>query len=518
MFYSLFRISESIDNGYNITEDHTLITTKNALEKRSFTSEFEQLVTTDMETTRRFRPLWVFYSVLTAEMFGMNLLLFNIFTILICILTSFFLFKFASNIGFSDLQSILFALITLIGPATEMYIMRIDAEILGMLMLSVSLYFLSKSIFSDKRNNLYKVLFIISILFTATSKESFLITIPAILFLYLWIYGLKNKIGIFESFKKNIFTTVTVSIILLLFTFILVRNVGIDQHAYAGVDSNSFSVSVIIGFLDTIISNNFFFIILIGLFIFFENELQNNKLRSDYIKQHSKNLFFIILFALLVLLPQLALYFKSGFLSGRYYLPYLIGYTFFVIYILKIIFDSKTISKYIKYLYLSSIIAFIVIELISVTIPSLVYHSRKCKASTQMIETIAKDNHKDLLVVLDPAQNYYEFYSLKLILEDLGVKLDYQYDFIYFENKGKLYSNKKLYDKVLQESTSLLGDKLIDSTKDNSRLNNILIFGGLDNKFIEKNGKWFNTNNYRKKKFVSTTKFEFGSWILYTKK
>jgi len=135
-----------------------------------------------------------------------------------------------------------------------------------------------------------------------------------------------------------------------------------------------------------------------------------------------------------------------------------------------------------------------------------------------MIETIAKDNHKDLLVVLDPAQNYYEFYSLKLILEDLGVKLDYQYDFIYFENKGKLYSNKKLYDKVLQESTSLLGDKLIDSTKDNSRLNNILIFGGLDNKFIEKNGKWFNTNNYRKKKFVSTTKFEFGSWILYTKK
>jgi len=153
IFYSIFRYSESFNKGYNIVEDHAYILSDIALDTTSFTSVYEDQLKTEFKGHKRFRPVWLLYFLTSVQIFGYNLLLLNIFISILGICTAFFLYKFCKNIGFSAVQSFLFALLTLIGPATIMYSRPPDSEIFGMFMLSLTLFFLSKSIFSEKKSD-----------------------------------------------------------------------------------------------------------------------------------------------------------------------------------------------------------------------------------------------------------------------------------------------------------------------------------------------------------------------------
>jgi len=505
IFYAIFRYSESFNKGYNAIEDWSIINAEQSLDSSSFSSVYDKMMRVELYGYKRIRPMWVLYFLTSVELFGFDLLLLNIYIVFLCIITSFLLFKFCRNIGFSSLQSFLFALLTLIGPATIVYARPPDAEIIGMLMLSLTLYFLSKSIYSKKHQILYKICFVISLLFTSLSKESFLIVIPAVLYLYLWIYSLKNDLGIIKSIKKNYLIIIVSTINSLVILFLIIKFLGINQdRSYSGVNISLFTSKTIFDFIYTVLKTDMFFLILLGIFIFFENELQKNKLNSEYLKKHIKTLFIIFGLISLIIVPQFIIYYKTGFIE-RYYLPYLIGYSFLLIYILKIIFESKSISSFLKYLYLSTLIIYLFIELSTKTIPSITFFSKECKETTEIVNSIKNNQNDVLLVVMDPAQSSSKANSLKIYMEFLKIRKDFKYDFVKKENINKFFTDTTFYNKSLKYAESLFGNNLIDSEKNNSDIDMILIFYGLNKPFIEKNKHWFKESEFKKKQIFFYT-------------
>src|SRR4030095_4310618 len=97
----------------------------------------------------------------------------------------------------------LFSLMSLVGQQSVIWYQSADLENIGMFLLSLSLFFLAKSIYSKNKISFYKTAFAISLALCSLYKESFLLMVPAILFLYLWIYAFKNSLTIIESFKFN---------------------------------------------------------------------------------------------------------------------------------------------------------------------------------------------------------------------------------------------------------------------------------------------------------------------------
>ncbi|MBK9332789.1 MAG: glycosyltransferase family 39 protein [Ignavibacteria bacterium] len=439
----------------------------------------------------------------SVKIFGYNLLLLNIFVSILGICTAFFLYKFCKNIGFSPVQSFLFALLTLLGPATIMYSRPPDSEIIGMLMLSLSLLFLSKSIFSEKNQILYKFLFLFSLIITSLSKESFLILTPAVLVLYLWLYHFKNNTGIIQTIKKNYILLILSSVLFIILVILLVNSVGVSREgSHNSVNIRLLSFNILSDFIDTVFKKNLLLISFLGLLIFFENELQKNSLSSDYIRKHIKNIVIVIILALLIIVPQFIIYYRSGFVVGRYYLPYLLGYSFLIIYILKIIFDSKSISSFSKYIYLFTIIAYLFIEVITISIPEISAFSKICRENTQVINFLRDSPDKKLLIVFDPAQQVYQVRSLKIYLDYLNVKKDFKYEFIKKEKINIFFSDTTLYNGAKNFALKLYGDNLIDSKNEKNDISTILILQGLDNKFIEMNKHWFIENNYIKIKLL----------------
>ncbi|MBK9332323.1 MAG: hypothetical protein IPM96_08010 [Ignavibacteria bacterium] len=337
------------------------------------------------------------------------------------------------------------------------------------------------------------------------SKESFLILTPAILYLYLWIYSLKNNTGIIKSLKNNFFTVFISSIVSLFILKIIIDLVGVNQnHSYSGVNFKLFSTKTIIDFLETVINTDMFLIFLLGLFIFFENEIHKNKLSSDYIKKHLKNLYALIGLSILIIVPQYILYYKTGFVD-RYHLPYLIGYSFLLIYVLKIIFESITISKFTKYLYLITIIVYLSLTIVTKTIPTISTFSKYCNATVEVVNSIKNNENEDLLIVLDPAQAASIVNSLKTYMDYLKINKDYKYEFVKSEKINKFFSDTTFYNKTYKYAVQLFGNKLFNSEKESSKIDMILIFSGLNKPFIEKNKSWFKESDFKKKQTITYT-------------
>jgi len=373
-------------------------------------------------------------------------------------------------------------------------------------MLSLSLLFLSKSIFSEKKQILYKFLFLFTLIITSLSKESFLILTPAVLFLYLWLYHLKNNTGIIQTFKRNYGLLFLTTVLIIAIVILLLNSVGISQKdSYSGVNVKLFSTKTIFDFITAIFSAKMFWLALLGIFIFFETELHNYKLKSDYVKRHLTTLLILLSLMLLIIIPQFIIYYKSGFNAGRYYVPYLLGYSFLIIYFLKFIFDSNSISSFTKYIYLLTVIAYLFIEVFTVSIPAISTFSKNCKENTQVVNFLSNYPDKNLLIVFDPAQQVYVIRSLKIHLDYLNVKKNYKYEFIKYDKLNVFFVDSALYNKSVNTALRLFGNNLVDSKKENTDISVILIYQGLKDSFIEKNKHWFKESNYKKEQTIFYT-------------
>ncbi len=511
-FFAVFRIANAINIGYFITEDHLIIRTYDQLNSGSFDEVFENSLKKDMDINKRFRPLWVLSTLSTVAIFGVGLLEINLYTILLCIFTAFLLYKSCRNIGINVFLSILFSLVTLIGPATVMYIRRVDAEIHGMLLLSLSFYFMTKVLIADKRYALFKVLFVLFLILSAMMKESFLLVIPSMVFLYILLYSDKQSLSLFSSFKKNFVVVFILLSYFLIHILMLVSFVGMDKHNYAGVEVTKFSFKTVGDFVNTALSSGIFLLVIVSLGLLLDHEhLRVNSNKQDLTRFRARILG-ILTFLLLFVVPQLFLYYRVGF-ENRYYLPYLMGYSFALIVLSDTILKSKIIPKISKYVFTILLVALVFIQYLNDAYPALTFQAKRCKALTSAADEIMKSQKNDLLIVFDPLTNLWDVPSLGLYLKHFGSEKDLRYDLVYTNQTNKLLNDPKYRDDISKKSNAFIEKnrfQIIDSLEKVPTINEVLIIGNLNEKFLEKSKKWFDERMYEKKKF--------DSYIVYSKR
>lgn len=423
---SLLGFTKTPFSGIHFQDDHQIITINKELSSNKISDVIFSHLKQDFKI--RFRPFYYIHRIFITKVLGDNIKYWSIYTGLLAILTSYFLYKFLSLLRFSFTESILFSFLTLLGPQTCIWWRLGPAETIGIFLLSVSLFFISKSIISS-RQNIYKFLSLIAITLSILSKESFLLFVPALILIYLFFYLRINKISFRIAINKNYIFLFILFIIFIFPLIFIFRNVGTDKIGYAGVSDNYFSIGFIKWTVVQIYKNIYFILIVVGFFLIILNVPVNNL--KDFLKRSLKTVTdhsFILIIFLAIFLPQCALYFKSG-LGTRYYTPLVLGFSLLTIYLLNIISSSSAISHTSKSSYITLIIFAIIYLNFKTIVPAAYNFTEEGLQTKTFIDNIVShsDQKDKILFVLNPGSEYEWGFFIKTFFETKLGRKDIQF-------------------------------------------------------------------------------------------
>lgn len=184
------------------------------------------------------------------------------------------------------------------------------------------------------------------------------------------------------------------------------------------------------------------------------------------------------------------------------------GYSFALIAFADIILKSKEVSRFSKYIFSLLLVALVVIQYAYEAYPSLTFQAKRCKALTGAADLVMKSPHEDLLIVLDPLMNLWDVPSLGMYFKYYNSEKDFRFDLINSNQTSKLLDDPKYREDISKKSFAFVDKnrfKIIDSLDKIPEINNVLIIGNVNDRFVEENKKWFDENKFQKKKFESYT-------------
>jgi hypothetical protein len=299
--------------------------------------------------------------------------------------------------------------------------------------------------------------------------------LPALIFFRIWIFSQNHKISWKESLIKNKFVVSLISI-LFLSSIAYIKLANVAGPGYAGVDQDTFSIQNYINILN---KNDFKLAIAINLICF---------LASRFGRQVRSFINGYLILSLLIIIPQIFLYSKSG-LDAHYYLPISIGVAFLIVYPLKKIRECPGLGyKLLSLVLIPSIILRIGFEVAQVD-----QYFHKVSAYTSslhdvMVQTSQCVGRESKFIILaNPYTNFEMISALQLVMDHV-VKNDQFYlatygsqnsDFIintmraeetrwYFLNPNifdKIYANHRMTSLNLQELNNVAGVLVTNTSK-----------------------------------------------------
>ena len=324
----LLLCSGSIFSGYHYEDDHELLDLSKQLEKNNFITVFNNKIVKEVTIEHRFRFMYYFHRILEVRIFGFNLIAISIYVMLLAIITSYFLFLFAQNIGLSTCLSFLFSMFSLIGEQAAIWWRLGPNETIGIFLFSIALYFMSKGLNANGRIKiLFNSLFIITMVLYSLTKENFFLVIPSILILIIYLDIKKNNLKIKDSLKANMYIIISISAFFIIYLLFIVLNIGVTWNG-RGLTGFSY-VKYFNRFVDLSRYNLYGFMLALSIIYLLKIFIidRNKKILSD--------IFFILVFFGLYLLPQLMIF--SGGIYERYLNPSVIGYSLVLILLFAII-------------------------------------------------------------------------------------------------------------------------------------------------------------------------------------
>jgi hypothetical protein len=392
-------LSGEITSGFHLTDDHQVIVMKTDLETQSLMMVSKKWITEDLERGR-LRIAYYFHRVLEAKIFGSNFMLWSVYTALLAPMTSIFLFCFLKLLDYSLLESLLFPFAAMVGPQTAIWWRLGPAETLGIFFLSASLFFLALHVISINNRILFGAVFIILATLSALTKESFLIFFPAIIVILIHFSRTKNELTWAESIKKNRLSIIVLMIIFITLLYYVKFVLGTIGTGYAGVDGFDFN-TYRTAFRELWSDDPFGQIVLLQMAVLAYFSLRKY-MRNKIVPSLTDVVFPVIIF-LIILIPQIILYAKSGFFE-RYLLPATLSYAIVFVYLL------KNISK-------NSLVAGGIIAVISVyaifggvesSFKNAIIFAQDGSETGKLFTSIKMDTSRDalFLIVGDPAMHY----------------------------------------------------------------------------------------------------------------
>jgi hypothetical protein len=451
-------ISKTLNSGYHFVDDHEVIKIKNDLKSSSVSTVSRNWVKEDLNNNGRFRPFYYIHRVVETKILGSDFLLWSLYNgILLCLALIFF-YLAMRNLKFELGDSIVFLIITFVGPQSSVWWRLGPGESLGMTLLGFSFYFMSKSLY--KRNyQLYNILFILFLILSSLTKESFLIIIPAITVFKIW----NEKTYIWSSLKESVHKNLVLIVPLVIFAIELIIIKYYVGTAYSGLDTHILNnvisiLSASLHFVKTYVN-----LFIVGLLLL---------ILRRYLKNPSININLLsLVFFLLIIAPNIVMYSKSG-LVERYLLPSSMGLGFFVASIVKgIEKDQERLRK--------TVLTFIIISFVPYMFSSCteaIKFSSEGYSTRKLLSEVSSNFKKgeQVLVIVDPVESYEKSVSLKVYLhyeEEIDlfgypiVKDDKNADYQGYVDGWKSYFKGRQFENMtsMPELLIFLDNKMIDS-------------------------------------------------------
>ena len=482
-WFLIFITSGSIFSGYHFTDDHEIIEVYYNLTTQgmNLVEVFNQWILKD-SIAGRLRPFYYIHRIIETKFFGLNFVLWSIYTGLLGIFTTLFLFIFGRLINFSTKEALLFSFLTTLGTQSAIWWQLGPAETIGSFLLSITLVL---TVLSEKED--YKLLSEISLIFLilmmSLSKESFILMIPVVAFLKICLSHQLKKISWQQALSQNFLSITLLGLIFLSEILVLILFIGLTPDiGYAGIDK--FSISRIISATKDlhqvgdgwIASASLLAILLLSMRHSFPAILKTLKSLCLYL-----TLFF------LVVVPQILLYAKSG-ISHRYILPGIIGYSFLLLALYSLLNQNyKLVTKF--------ILALILISLgskLSLAWEAAHTFALEGKSTNALLETIEKNTTmNDTIVIVTNPTIYYEWsFSIKKYLDYVSQRHN-----LYLDAYGNPRSS--FYRKV----ESYYNDKTLTQLNNKSKVHCIIVFPEMKRIFFKNSHDWFFKDSFEEYEF-----------------
>ncbi len=483
-WFLIFITSGSIFSGYHFTDDHeiTEIHYNLSVQRINIFEVFIQWIQKDLNSGR-LRPFYYIHRIIETNIFGLNFGLWSIYTGLLGVFTTFWLFIFGRLIDFGTKEALLFSLLTTLGAQSAIWWQLGPAETIGSFLLSMALVF---TVLSEQED--YKVLSEISlialVLMMSLSKESFILIIPAIVFIKICISYNFKKISWQQAIIHNFLLITFLGLIFFSEIYILIFFIGLTPDiGYAGV--NKLSISTIISAAKDLNEAGDGWIISFSLFA-----ILLLKIRRPFPAILLPNLklgFFYLSLFLVVAIPQILLYAKSG-ISHRYILPGIIGYSFLLIALYSLLNQNyKLVTKLILVLILISLGS-----KLTLAWEEAYTFALEGKSTNALLETIEKNTTtNDPIVIVTNPTIYYEWsFSIKKYLDYVSQRHNLYLD-TYGNPKSKLYRRVESYYKY--NTLTQLNNK--------SKVRCIITFPEMKTIFFKHSYNWFAKDNFEEYEF-----------------
>jgi hypothetical protein len=484
VFWLLILItSGSLFSGYHFTDDHEIVAMNYDLkiDKINIIELFIQWIKRDL-ISGRLRPFYYIHRIIETRVFGLNFTLWSIYTGLLGVFTTFFLFLFGKLINFSTQEALLFSFLTTLGTQSAIWWQLGPAETIGSFLLSVTLVL---AVLSEKENHklLYEILLIVLVLMMSLSKESFILIIPAIAFIKIWMSHHFQTISWQQAIVQNFLSIALLGSILLSEIIFLIFFLGLTPDiGYAGIDK--FSISRIISAAKELHEAGDGWILLASLLAILVLSMRNS---FPAILRTLKSLCLYLSLFFLVAFPQIVLYAKSG-ISHRYILPGIIGYSFLLIALYSLLNRKyRLVTKLILVLILISLG-------LKFTLAWEAAHSfaLEGKSTNALLETIEKNTtgNDPILIVTNPTIYYEWSFSIKKYLG-------------YVSQRNNLYLN--IYgnpqSKFYREVESFYNFKNLDKINNKIEPYCIVTFPEMKKIFLKNSSNLLLLKNYKEYKF-----------------
>ena len=303
----------------------------------------------------RLVPVFSTLKVIQARMWGGNIVVWTISTGVIGACTAALLYCFLRLCNSGKFEAAVFALISVLGEQSVVWWRRLHGEGVGMLLLSTALVLMAFQIRTRKRR--FEIAFSLCMTLAVFSKESFILTVPAVLLLKVWLSCRDQNITIFEAVKKSWLSILWLSAIFLaalaIVRFVIGKTeffytgwVGFDADRFANIVYQYGSVTncwLLAALWLILVGSAFIPVPTVGGRSIGEKSRKDKKKRQKQkqsIRQPSQRgarLTMAALFWVTLTLPQLLLYMESGMLNvdnqghyARYILPGIVGYAFLI--------------------------------------------------------------------------------------------------------------------------------------------------------------------------------------------
>lgn len=183
-------VSDNLLSGPRIWDDNQIFRLELALAERSFVDVFAEEQQRHSDSNRRLMPVFQAVKVLKAVVYGDSVLAWKVHTGMVAVVTSLLCFLFMRELGYQVLIAILFPLLGFLGPQSVTWWKVIHGDGLGMLFVSAALVGLARYV--KRGGGGAELAFVVFAAAASLTKESFVLLLPGLGVLLVWLERLTN--------------------------------------------------------------------------------------------------------------------------------------------------------------------------------------------------------------------------------------------------------------------------------------------------------------------------------------